>query len=176
MNAEGVARVSVADMSPDHIDAVMEIDAVAYPGPWTRAVWERELTDPGRTHVVALADGVLVGHAGTMRVLDEIHITTVAVTPDRRGEGIASELLLNLLDSAVAAGIVSATLEVRAANRDVQRLYSRFGFVPAGVRRGYYSNPADDAIIMWLTDAGSDQSQQRLDHIRTQLVMSVGQR
>jgi len=176
MNAGSAERVSVANMSPAHIDAVMEIDAVAYPGPWTRTVWERELTDPGRTHVVALADGVPVGHAGTMRVIDEVHITTVAVTPDHRGQGIASELLLNLLDSAAAAGIVSATLEVRAANRDVQRLYSRFGFVPAGVRRGYYSNPADDAIIMWLTDVGSDQNQRRLEHIRAQLATSVGQR
>jgi len=111
-----------------------------------------------------------------MQVIDETHVTTVAVGPDHRGSGVASRLLVALLNISAEAGSIAATLEVRAASRGAQRLYSRFGFVPAGARSGYYSNPPDDAIIMWLTELGSDGFQRRLDTIQCQLDTSVGQR
>jgi len=176
MTATEIHEIDIAAMSIDHIGPVLEIDAVSYPAPWSQALWERELADPTRTHLVALLDDVLVGHAGIMQVIDETHVTTVAVSPDHRGFGIASRLLVALLNTAMEAGSTAATLEVRAASRDAQRLYSRFGFVPAGVRRGYYSNPSDDAIIMWLSELGSDGFQRRLGSIQDQLESSVGQR
>jgi len=163
------ARIAIEPMSADHVDAVMRIDAQVYPTPWSRALWDQELNDPSRAHVVAIAGGVVVGHGGIMHVLDEVHVSTVAVNPSSQGRGIGSLLMVALLDSAVAAGARAATLEVRAGNRAAQRMYSRFGFAPGGVRRGYYSDPTDDGIIMWLPDFESPDWRQRMDRLRAEI-------
>jgi len=166
-------RIEIIAMARGHIDEVMGIDLEAYPSPWSRDLWDRELTDPTRTHLVAFDDATIVGHGGIMHVLDEVHLTTVAVTPGCQGSGVASRLILALLDSAVAAGSRAMTLEVRAADRRAQRVYSRFGFVPAGVRRGYYSDPTDDAIIFWLDDLRGVEIADRLDRVRAELQSGV---
>jgi len=160
--------IAIELMEAGHVDAVMRIDAQVYSTPWSLALWDRELSDPDRVHLVAIAGGAVVGHGGIMHVLDEVHVSTVAVYPSSQGKGIASQLMVALLDSAVEAGARAATLEVRAANRVAQRLYSRFGFAPGGVRRGYYSQPTDDGIIMWLPDLESPEWRQRMDRLRTQ--------
>ncbi len=161
--------VEVVPMAADHVDDVMRIDAAVYSHPWSRVLWDRELADSSHTHLVAAADGAIVGHAGVMHVLDEAHVTTVAVTPEFQGAGIASRLLVALLESALAAGSTAATLEVRAAGRRARRLYSRLGFAPAGVRRDYYRDPADDGIIMWLFDLRSRDTRERLDRVGAQI-------
>lgn len=163
------AEPELAAMTSGHVDAVMAIDSRVYARPWTRSMWIKEIEDVDRPHLVALDELEVVGHAGSMYALDEVHLTTVAVLPQRQGEGIASSLVLALLDEAVRAGSSSATLEVRAADRRTQRLYSRFGFSPAGVRRGYYTTPTDDGIIMWLADLQSPELARRLDEIRSQI-------
>jgi len=166
-------QIEIVAMDHDHIDEVIDIDVEVYPKAWSRRLWHRELADPTRTHLVASDAGVIIGHGGIMHVLDEVHLTTVAVAPDRQGSGLATRLILALLDSATAAGSTAITLEVRAANRRAQRLYSRFGFVPSGVRRGYYSDPADDAIIFWLNDLDGVEIAQRLDRVRAELRSEV---
>ncbi len=157
--------IGVVAMAADHVDDVMRIDAAVYAHPWSRALWDRELADSSHVHLVAADGGAIVGHAGVMYVLDEVHVTTVAVVPECQGTGIASKLLVALLDSAVAAGSTAATLEVRAAGRRAQRVYSRLGFVPVGVRRGYYRDPADDGIVMWLFDLRSHDTRERFDRV-----------
>jgi ribosomal-protein-alanine N-acetyltransferase len=102
-------------------------------------------------------------------VLDEAHVTTVAVKSEQEGRGIASTLLVQLLAAARRHGSLSSTLEVRAADRRPQRLYSRFGFQPGGVRPGYYSAPTDDAIIMWLHDLDSDDIRDRIDRVAAEI-------
>lgn len=159
----------IEPMAGRHIDAVRAIDVVAYPNPWSGSTWRNELAGMDRLHLVAIDDDVLVGHAGLLFVLDETHVTTVAVAAEREGEGIGSALLLALLREARLHGASAATLEVRAARPRPQRLYARFGFRPAGVRRGYYADPADDAIIMWLHDLNDDEAQMRLDEIEDAL-------
>jgi [ribosomal protein S18]-alanine N-acetyltransferase len=139
-------------MAGRHINAVCDIDRSAYPNPWSATTWRRELAASDRLHLVAIDDDLLVGHAGLLFVLDEAHVTTVAVDPARQGEGIASRLLVALLSEARDHGSTAATLEVRAAHLRPQRLYGRFGFRPVGVRRAYYSAPVDDAVVMWLHD------------------------
>lgn len=168
-----ITTIEIAAMTSEHVDEVMGIDLEVYPSPWSRELWDRELNDPTRTHLVALDDTTTVGHGGIMHVLDEVHLTTVAVTPGCQGSGVASGIILALLDSVVTAGSRAVTLEVRAANRRAQRLYSRFGFVPAGVRRGYYSDPTDDAVIFWLNELGGVEIADRLDRVRAGLYPGV---
>ncbi len=152
-----VADVRIEAMAPRDIDAVRSIDEVVYANPWSVATWRRELAGPDRLHLVALDGDAVVGHAGLLFVLDDVHVTTVATAPGREGEGIATALLVRLLEAALTHGATAATLEVRAADRRPQRLYGRFGFRPAGVRRNYYQNPTDDGIVMWLHDLDGDE-------------------
>lgn len=156
-------------MSGRHLTAVETIDGLSYSRPWSKATWRAELAGADRRHVVAVTAGEVVAHAGTLRILDELHITTVATHPDHRGEGFASLLLVDLLHAGAAAGATAATLEVRAADRSAQRMYGRLGFAPAGVRSGYYSAPTDDAVIMWMHDLGSPSASERLDRVVSML-------
>ncbi|MEZ5245912.1 MAG: ribosomal protein S18-alanine N-acetyltransferase [Acidimicrobiales bacterium] len=157
----GVLRFET--MAARDIDSVRSIDAVAYPNPWSVATWRKELAADDRVHLVAVDGDEVVGHAGLLFVLDEAHVTTVATAAAHEGRGIATALLVRLLRAARQHGSVSATLEVRAADRRPQRLYGRFGFRPAGVRRNYYRDPTDDGIVMWLHDLDSDETTARLE-------------
>lgn len=174
--------VTIEPMRGRHVRAVRAIDELVYPNPWSVATWRTELAEPSRHHLVATAspghdaagdDGsagaTVVGHAGLLVVLDEVHVTTVAVHPEAQGRGIASRLLIDLLAEARIRGASAATLEVRATHRRTQRLYSRFGFRPVGVRPRYYSAPTDDAIVMWLERVGSHEVAERLAEIRSEL-------
>lgn len=145
-------ELTIEPMAGRHLGAVEAIDAVAFSRPWSTATWRTELASDDRRHLVARRGDRVVGHAGMLRVLDDVHITTVAVHPDEEGRGIGTRLVASLLDDARRDGVEAATLEVRATHHRTQRLYARLGFTPAGARKGYYSQPADDAIVMWLPD------------------------
>jgi ribosomal-protein-alanine N-acetyltransferase len=168
--------LTIEPMRGRHLVAVEAIDALAYSRAWSTATWRRELSSDDRRHLVARVGDSVVGHAGTLQVLDEVHVTTVAVHPDHEGRGVASMLVGRLLGVAARSGVTAATLEVRASHRRTQRLYARFGFVPAGVRRGYYREPADDAIVMWLADLTSDAVVDRIDGICRDLGGDLGAR
>jgi ribosomal-protein-alanine N-acetyltransferase len=93
--------------------------------------------------------GRVVGFCGFWRVVDEIHINNLAVLPEYRRQGIASLILGRVFAEGRRAGAGRATLEVRRSNEIARRLYERFGFTVAGVRRGYYRNPEEDALVLW---------------------------
>lgn len=152
-----------------HLGAVQAIDQRCFSRPWSAATWRTELAADDRHHLVARVGDRLVGHAGSLLVVDELHITTVAVDPDQGGHGHGTRLCLELLRAGVAAGARAATLEVRAAARRTQRLYGRLGFAPAGVRERYYQAPTDDAVIMWLHDLDGDDAAARLDQVAREL-------
>ncbi|MEQ8842430.1 MAG: ribosomal protein S18-alanine N-acetyltransferase [Acidimicrobiales bacterium] len=162
-------------MAPRDIDAVIAIDTVAYPNPWSAATWRKELAAAERLHMVALDGARVVGHAGLLYVLDEVHITTVATAEDRASEGIATALLVRLLTAARDHGATAATLEVRSGSARPQRLYGRFGFRPAGVRRKYYQDPIDDGIVMWLHDLDSEDVARRLADLSSGDLAAEGQ-
>ncbi len=162
-----MTRIHYALMAPRDIEGVLAIDEVAYPNPWSAATWRKELAAADRLHMVALDGARVVGHAGLLFVLDEVHVTTVATAVEREGEGIATALLVRLLDAARTHGSEAATLEVRAADARPQRLYARFGFRPAGVRRDYYRDPIDDGLVMWLHDLLGNDVAERLATLRT---------
>ncbi len=163
---------------------VLDVERSAYPTGWSLRVFQNELDQVrsgSRHYVVArlgaddaagrtrAASGPIVGHAGLMFVLDEAHVTNVAVRPDQRRSGAASRMLLVLAEEAIRRGIEAWTLEVRASSVGAQELYRTFGFAPAGVRTGYYEPPAaapdrprEDAIVMWCHDIRSDAYRRRL--------------
>ena len=128
---------------------VMDIDAACYPQPWSRPTVVREVTSELRLHLVAQQRFDLIGHGAIALLAETAHVTTLAVRPDARRRGIGSDLLLGLVRGAMAAGCTGLTLEVRAGNADAMALYRRFGLRPAGLRRGYYGDTGEDAIVLW---------------------------
>lgn len=139
------------------LDEVMRIEEASYQSPWSRGAFVREVQDNTTAdYIVAEVPGYgIVGYCGMWLLLDEAHITNVAVHPDCRRRGVATELLRVAARRAVARGAVALTLEVRPSNDGARRLYARLGFVARGRRRHYYSDTGEDAIIMSLEDARS---------------------
>jgi ribosomal-protein-alanine N-acetyltransferase len=137
--------------SPDQIDDVLAVEEASFTNPWTREMYLSELENRGVSFcfVAKEESGRVVGFCSFWRVLDELHINNLAVLPDTRRSGIASALLKHVLREGARLGAERATLEVRRSNDAARLLYERFGFSIAGVRRNYYSNPAEDALILW---------------------------
>jgi ribosomal-protein-alanine N-acetyltransferase len=158
--------VVVTPMRRRHLRQVLRIDHQVYPRPWSLGLYLGELaTTDGRSYVIARQGPQVVGYAGLMVLAGDAHVTTVAVAPALQRQGIATRLMLVLARDAVALGADRITLEVRASNRGAQRLYSRFGFAPAGVRKAYYVDNREDAVIMWAIDVSSDEYRARLARI-----------
>lgn len=133
----------------EHLEAVQALDRAALGGLWSVTQWQTELADPRRPGCGLWRDGRLLAMACGWLVVDELHITLVAVDPDQRRQGLGRLVLADLLQRARDAGARHATLEVAAVNTAALALYARLGFATAGVRRGYYRN-GDDALIQWL--------------------------
>ena len=166
--------VLVAPMKRRHLRAVASIEAASNGHPWSRSLFEGELRMPTSRHwLIARDHREVVGFAGLMWTLDEGHITNFAVHPARRREHIATRLLLAQCRDAVDLGVTSLTLEVRVSNSAARSLYSGFGFAPGGIRRGYYNDNGEDALIMWLHDIGGEESSQRRTRIEAALPVGV---
>jgi ribosomal-protein-alanine N-acetyltransferase len=134
------------------LDAVVEIAREAFSNPWTREAFRRELEHGrlSRNYVVRTRQERVAGFCSCWLVFDELHINTIAVRARLRGQGLASLLLRHVLADAAQAGARRATLEVRQSNEPALRLYRRFGFVVSGVRRQYYTDPVEDALMLGL--------------------------
>jgi ribosomal-protein-alanine N-acetyltransferase len=118
-----------------------------------------------RAYYVARVDGAVVGYVGLMVSADEGHITTIAVDPDWHRRKVGSRLLLVAAREAIRRGAQALTLEVRMSNRGAQEMYRQFGFRPAGVRKNYYVETNEDALIMWAEDVREPAYRRRLDAI-----------
>ncbi len=162
--------VVVQPMRRRHLPSVLRIEKQVYPRPWSMSLYLGELALPTtRCYLVARQDNRLVGYAGFMLSLDECHITTVAVDPVRQGNRIGTRLMLELTARAVARGATGLTLEVRMSNTAAQELYRKFGFAPAGVRKGYYAEVNEDALVMWAHDVDKPGYGRRLAEIEASL-------
>jgi ribosomal-protein-alanine N-acetyltransferase len=116
----------------------------------SRAEYERELADPARCFIyTAEVDGAVVAYCSFWRIFDEVHVNNFAVHPQRRRQGIGTALLGHVLAEAARMGAPHATLEVRASNASAIALYEASGFTRSGLRRGYYTHPVEDALILW---------------------------
>ncbi len=138
------------------LDDIERIERASYPTPWSRSMFASELAKPSSLSLGAVdASGALIGYLVLSRYVDAWHVMNVAVAPESRREGVASALLARLLDATKDDARRGYTLEVRVSNVGAISLYERFGFKPKGVRRGYYTDNREDALIMW-RDADPD--------------------
>ncbi len=138
-------------VSPSEIDAVLAIEEASFTNPWTREMYLAELQNTGVSFFYLARDleRQTIGFCSVWRVLDELHINNLAVLPAYRRAGIGAALLTHVLDAGARMGARRATLEVRRSNEAARQLYERFGFSIVGVREGYYSNPVEDALVLW---------------------------
>ena len=136
------------------IDEVLAVEQASFTNPWTREMYLTELGHEGISFVYLARDAErrMIGFCSFWRILDELHINNLAVLPTHRRQGVASALLTSVLREGARLGTRRVTLEVRLSNDAARRLYERFGFSVAGVRREYYSNPVEDAIVLWRDD------------------------
>ena len=145
--------IHFVEMTLQHLPGVLAIEGVSFPTPWSERAFVSELTQNAYArYVVALRGEAVVGYAGMWLILDEAHVTNIAVDPTERRHGLGDALLTELERRARTHGCRAMTLEVRPSNGTAQRLYRRHGFVPRGLRPGYYADTQEDAIIMWRDD------------------------
>jgi ribosomal-protein-alanine N-acetyltransferase len=138
-------RIEVGDL-----DTVEAIERASYPTPWSRSMFASELRKPSSIALGAyLEGGELVGYAFVSRYVDAWHVMNVAVAPAFRRRGIATTLLERLFEVTASDPRRGYTLEVRVSNAEAIRLYERLGFQARGIRRGYYTDNREDALIMW---------------------------
>jgi ribosomal-protein-alanine N-acetyltransferase len=139
-----IRRLQLRDLS-----AIEEIERVAYPTPWSRSMFAGELAKPSSICLGAFLESRLIGYLIVSRYVDAWHVMNVAVAPEQRRRGIASALLGRLFELTGEDDRRGYTLEVRVSNAGAIALYERLGFESRGVRRGYYTDNREDALIMW---------------------------
>lgn len=137
-------------MTLQDLPDIMRIEQDAFATPWSEEAFRNELTNNMFAQYMAMEyKGRVIGYAGMWIIVDEAHITNIAILSEYRGKGLGKLLLAEAQRTASFLGAVRMTLEVRASNEVAQHLYRQFGFVNAGIRPGYYSDNNEDAIIMW---------------------------
>ena len=143
-------NVELRRLEQRDLDTVEEIERASYPTPWSRSMFAAELRKPSSIALGAyLEEGELVGYAFVSRYVEAWHVMNVAVSPAFRRRGIASTLLERLFEVTASDPRRGYTLEVRVSNAEAIRLYERLGFESRGIRRGYYTDNREDALIMW---------------------------
>ena len=149
-------EVHISPMRRRHLRAVLRIEGQVYPTPWTHGLFVSELAlRSSRVYVIARVGREVIGYAGLMMSLTDGHVTTIAVDPEWQREAVGTRLLVTLAQEAIARGATALTLEVRLSHQGAQRLYQRFGFKAVGVRKGYYADTGEDALVMWAYEVDS---------------------
>ena len=143
------ASVDVRRLQLRDLGSIETIERRAYPTPWSRSMFASELAKPSSICLGAFDNGRLVAYLIVSRYVDAWHVMNVAVDPDQRRRGIAETLLNTLFETTAGDGRRGYTLEVRVSNAGAIKLYEELGFRPRGVRRGYYTDNREDALIMW---------------------------
>jgi [ribosomal protein S18]-alanine N-acetyltransferase len=152
--AEG--RLEIRPLALKDLSAIEEIERRSYPTPWSRSMFAGELTKASSISLGAFEVGRLVGYVVVSRYVDAWHVMNIAVHPAQRTRGVASALLERLFETTADDARRGYTLEVRVSNATAIALYERLGFEARGIRRGYYTDNREDALIMW-KDPVSDQ-------------------
>ncbi|MDA5561816.1 MULTISPECIES: ribosomal protein S18-alanine N-acetyltransferase [unclassified Exiguobacterium] len=151
-----MADVKIRRMTWLDVEEVTKVEEASFSIPWTKEAFMNEmLRNEQAIYFVAVHDKRVVGFVGVWQIVDEGHITNIAVLPEFRGQGIGNQLLAELVAFAKSKGLVGLTLEVRVSNVGAQKLYEQFGFMQAGRRRRYYQDNNEDAYIYW-AKLGSD--------------------
>ncbi|MEH1890372.1 MAG: ribosomal protein S18-alanine N-acetyltransferase [Nostoc sp.] len=154
-------------LTPENLSAILELDQACFGGLWTLEGYKRELDSPN-SDLLGLfswfSTRSLLGIGCFWSILEEAHITILAVHPQYHRQGLGAALLYSLIKTACDRGLERATLEVRASNLAAISLYQKFGFKTAGRRRRYYQDNGEDALILWMSDLQHPQFQKTLDN------------
>lgn len=144
-------EVTIRQMLIEDLNDIMEIERLSFSTCWTEASFLHELQENKNVtrYLSAVCSQKVVGYAGLWKIIDEGHITNIAVHPQYRKKGIGEMLLKELIAKSESEGVLRFTLEVRTSNKPAIALYKKMGFVTEGVRKGYYSDNNEDAEIMW---------------------------
>ena len=147
--------LKIQSLTPEHLGELLELDKACFDGLWTMDAYGRELESPN-SHFLGLfspfSSSGLLGMGCIWSILEEAHITILAVHPQYHRQGLGQALLYSLLKTARDCGLERATLEVRASNNGAISLYEKFGFKIAGRRPCYYKDNEEDALILWVSD------------------------
>lgn len=146
-----MAEIILRPMTPVDVDGVWAVEQLSFRTPWPREAFEHEAQAAHAFYLVALDGDQLIGYAGAHLIWGEAHVTNVAIHPDWRGRGLGEQLMRALEAGAAERGAERATLEVRVTNAAARALYTKLGWVTAkgAIRKGYYTDTGEDAIVMW---------------------------
>jgi [ribosomal protein S18]-alanine N-acetyltransferase len=163
---EEPVELEITRMRRRHLKGVMAIERQVYPRPWSPNLFLSEMSElRNRTYLVAKIDKEVVGYGGVMCYGEEAHVTTIAVDPAHHRRKIGTRLLYDLVQESLRLGAQAVSLEVRVSNWGAQRLYSQFGFRPVGVRKNYYQETGEDAVVMWADNIRSAAYRDQLERI-----------
>ncbi|MDZ5474446.1 ribosomal protein S18-alanine N-acetyltransferase [Bacillus sp. 31A1R] len=138
-------------MEERDIDQIIEIENQSFATPWSREAFENEIfKNQYAVYIVLEDEGEIVGYCGSWIVIDESHITNVAVLPKHRGKKFGEALMKKMMDVSKEMGAISMTLEVRVTNHVAQSLYRKLGFQDGAIRKNYYTDNQEDALVMWV--------------------------
>lgn len=144
-----MGEITYRRMRAEDIQRISELEAVCFRTPWSFNSLFGELANDVAHYIVALDGDLIVGYAGVWIMLDEAHMTNIAVDPDYRCRGIGRTMIVRLMGLALKLGAERMTLEVREFNHNAQRLYASLGFAYAGTRKHYYTDTGENALILW---------------------------
>jgi ribosomal-protein-alanine N-acetyltransferase len=166
----GAEDFTIEPMTLADVDAVLRIEKRSFTTQWPPDAFRNEIQSNRLAHYfVGRVGDRTVAYGGIWVVMEDAHVTTIAVDPDWRGRGFGELVLLRLIEEAVARGAAWMTLEVRASNAAAQALYRKYGFTVVATRKGYYSDNGEDALVMWAGDLRGDLYQHRLRALREAL-------
>lgn len=143
-------RLVFRSMTMDDIATIVEIERESFASPWSEEAFRNELqSNLFAKYMIMEEEGVILGYGGMWLIVDEAHVTNIAVRAIYRGQGLGKKLLQELMRTALWLGALRMTLEVRVSNETAKSLYRKMGFYPSGIRPAYYSDNMEDALIMW---------------------------
>lgn len=141
----------IRPMTVDDVEAVMEVERASFPVAWDEDTFKKEAGEnPYAYYYVIEKDGKVIGYCGLWLIIDEAHITNIAIHPEERGQKYGEQLFRHTCEQAIEFGAIQLSLEVRVSNTAAQHMYRKFGLVPGGIRKNYYTDNGEDALVMWV--------------------------
>ncbi|MFD1851560.1 ribosomal protein S18-alanine N-acetyltransferase [Oceanobacillus bengalensis] len=146
-----MAEMIIRKMELVDVEQVLEVERASFATPWTTDVFYQEIIDNAHAHYFVIEiDQKIVGYVGVWLVIDDAQITNIAIAPEYRGHRLGEKLFAFVMQMLNSVGVNRLSLEVRVSNIAAQKLYRKFGLVPGGIRKNYYTDNGEDAIVMWV--------------------------
>ena len=162
--------ISIVKMHYKDIVDVLKLEKVCFGEGWTSTPFDRELERNDCSYFVARLDNEIIGYSGSWTILEELHITIMAVHPNYRKNKVGQRLLINLIQDGIGSGAKWVTLEVKATNLPAQRMYEKFGFSVKGRRKQYYQQDREDALIMWTEEIDTNEYKELIKKIENEML------